>query len=241
MELSRRRSLFYIIMVVHCIESGFSDTTPEQGILEVSTVDTTVGPQLVTEGDTTMSSGTGNSTTNSDDANYSESPVEYDAQSDENGTAKDGHKILAGYVTVPVLLVIGLFGNFMSIVFMTRQEFSKMPMRIIIIALAISDTIVIIMHPHNKPYVRSFLGADVRSYNVTSCKVFYWFFRTAKMTSSWLIVLISMERFVAVWFPLKAKFINTRRNIFIGNYYMILYCQRHFFCFKLIIKVAAQT
>ena len=232
-------------MAVHCIESGFSGTTPEQGILEVSTVDTTVGPQLVTEGDASMFSGTGNSTTNPDDggvhgANYSESPGEDDVQSGEDGTAKDGHKILAGYVTVPVLLVIGLLGNLMSIVVLTRREFSNMTMRIIIIALAISDTILIIMHPHNKPYVRSFLGADVRSHDLTSCKVFYWFFRTAKMTSSWLIVLISMERFVAVWFPLKAKFINTKRNIFIGKYYIILYFQR-ILCVKLIIKVAAKT
>ena len=99
---------------------------------------------------------------------------------------------------------------------MTRHEFKTMTMSILIIALSISDTVLIIMQPNNKQYVRKFLATDVRSYNAESCKAFYWFFRTAKMTSSWLIVLISMERLVAVWFPFKAKYINTRRNVLIA-------------------------
>ena len=134
-----------------------------------------------------------------------------------NGTNEPDHQapsgIVAGYITVPVLLAVGLFGNGMSIVVMTRKEFRKMTMTIILIALAFSDSLLIIMQPNNKPYVRRFLGTDLRSYGIISCKIFYWFFRTAKMTSSWLIVLIASERLVAVWFPLKAKVINSEKNI----------------------------
>ena len=34
-----------------------------------------------------------------------------------------------------------------------------------------------------------------------------------QIMSSWCVVLISSERFVAVWIPNKAKSINTKRNI----------------------------
>ena len=125
-------------------------------------------------------------------------------------------RLVAGYFTVPILLVVGLFGNVMSIVVMTRTEFRRMTMSIILIALAFSDTLLIIMQPNNKPFVRRLLTTDLRSYSVISCKIFYWFFRTAKMTSSWLIVLIACERLIAVWFPLKAKIINSKRNISIA-------------------------
>ncbi|ESO89933.1 hypothetical protein LOTGIDRAFT_164630 [Lottia gigantea] len=36
------------------------------------------------------------------------------------------------------------------------------------------------------------------------------------MSSSWLVVLLSMERFIAVVFPLKAKFVCTRKNVYIS-------------------------
>jgi hypothetical protein len=135
---------------------------------------------------------------------------------DTQGRTTARYKFIPGYLTVPLLLIVGLFGNIASIVVMTRKEFRNMTMSIIIVALALSDTLLIIMQPHNKPYVHQFITTDLRSYNIISCKTFYWFFRTAKMTSSWLIVLISMERLVAVWFPLKAKFINSKRNIITG-------------------------
>ena len=36
-----------------------------------------------------------------------------------------------------------------------------------------------------------------------------------QMMSSWSVVLVSAERFVAVWIPTKAKSINTKRNMLI--------------------------
>ena len=36
-----------------------------------------------------------------------------------------------------------------------------------------------------------------------------------QMMSSWSVVLVSIERFVAVWIPTKAKSMNTKRNMLI--------------------------
>ena len=82
----------------------------------------------------------------------------------------------------------------------------------ILIALAVSDTLLIVLLPFNKLFVRQLLGVDIRALSDTGCKMFFWAFRTAKMTSSWLVVLISIERFIATWFPFHAKGINTTRK-----------------------------
>ena len=119
-------------------------------------------------------------------------------------------------VLVPLFLILGLFGNFMTIVVMNGKNFRSMTSSLILTAVSISDTALIIMLPFNKKFVLANLPSDPRSVSLMSCKLFFWFWRTAKMTSSWLIVLISIERFAAVWFPLKAQIINSKKNIIAG-------------------------
>ena len=119
------------------------------------------------------------------------------------------------YVTLPMFLVIGLFGNLMTIATMASRQFSNLTSRYILIALAISDTTLILTQPFNKIWVINLLGTDIRSaFANLGCKIFFHIFRTSKMTSSWLVVLVCFERFVAVVFPLKAKLILKKRIIF---------------------------
>ncbi len=35
------------------------------------------------------------------------------------------------------------------------------------------------------------------------------------MLSAWCVVLVSVERFIAVWMPMKAKMINTKKHLLI--------------------------
>ena len=119
-------------------------------------------------------------------------------------------------VYVPTLLLLGLFGNSMTLLVVSSQDFSHMAMSDILIALSLSDSALIIMSPLNKSFFLRLLPLDPRSLSLIGCKLFFWAWRTAKMTSSWLVVLISLERFVAVWFPMKASTINTKRNAVIG-------------------------
>ncbi|XP_050409643.1 growth hormone secretagogue receptor type 1-like, partial [Patella vulgata] len=121
-----------------------------------------------------------------------------------------------GYLAIPVFLVIGLSGNTLTIIVMLSQQFRKMSFSVILVALALSDTTLIIMLPFNKGFVREILGVDIRALSSAGCKLFFFMFRSAKMTSSWFVVFLCLEKFVAVWFPLKIKFICTKRNAYIG-------------------------
>ena len=120
----------------------------------------------------------------------------------------------AEYVILPTFLVIGLFGNSLTIATMISKQFQNLTSRYILICLALSDTTLLLTQPFNKIFLRNVLGYDVRALSDASCKIFFHIFKTAKMTSSWLIVLLCFERFVAVVFPLKTKSIITKKIIF---------------------------
>ena len=115
-------------------------------------------------------------------------------------------------VLVPVILLVGLFGNTMTIIVMSSNHFKNTTMSRILIALSCSDTALILMSPFNKNWFQQIIPLDPRSLSNVSCKTFFWAWRVSKMTSSWLVVLISIERLIAVYLPLKAKVLNTKRN-----------------------------
>ncbi|XP_052792017.1 C-C chemokine receptor type 5-like [Mya arenaria] len=119
----------------------------------------------------------------------------------------------AGYVITPMFLIFGLFGNILTILIMSSKVFSGMTSRYILIALAISDTTLLLTQPFNKLFVRKMIGYDVRAISDVGCKAFFHIFKTGKMTSSWLIVILCFERFIAVVFPFKAKAIITIKSI----------------------------
>ena len=119
------------------------------------------------------------------------------------------------YITLPSFLVVGLFGNIMTIITMASKQFRHLTSRYILIALALSDTALLLAQPFNKLWVIKLFGSDVRAaFSDTGCKIFFHLFRTSKMTSSWLVVLLCFERFIAVVFPLKAKLIIKKKTIF---------------------------
>ena len=141
--------------------------------------------------------------------------------------------LIAGYIITPCMLVFGLFGNCMTFIIMQNEEFRFMPSSLVLRVLALSDTSVILMWSFNKQFMMDLLGNDVRALSRNSCSIFFWFWKTSKMTSSWFIVLISIERFIAVVFAFQAHSIITKSNallailvvyLFIGGYNMVWEC-----------------
>ncbi|ELU12028.1 hypothetical protein CAPTEDRAFT_188111 [Capitella teleta] len=118
-----------------------------------------------------------------------------------------------GYATVPTLLIIGLFGNFMTFTVMSYKGFCKMPNSLLLRAMSISDTTLIILLPFNKQFVMNSIGMDIRALSTPTCKLFFWAWKTSKMTSSWLVFTVTLERLVAVLLPMKAKLLITRRKV----------------------------
>ena len=150
--------------------------------------------------------------------NSSNTTTETPSQELSNTMAEDFISIMLhmSYIIIPTFLVVGVCGNTMTIVVMRSRSFRGLTTSYILIALAISDTIQNILLPFNKGFVRALLGVDIRSLSDLGCVLYFWAFRVSKMTSSWLIVLISLERLVGVCMPMRASVINTKRNALLG-------------------------
>lgn len=129
------------------------------------------------------------------------------------------------YFLLPLLLVLGLTGNTLTIIIMQTKRYTHLTSRIFLIALALSDSVLLLTQPFNKNFILTLFQTDLRAMSNVGCKVFFVIFKTAKMSSSWFLVFICWERFVAVWFPLKAKMICTKRVAFcliLAVYFIIL-------------------
>ena len=123
---------------------------------------------------------------------------------------------MVGYVTVPLLFVIGLTGNIFSISVMQTKYFRRSTICIYLTALSLSDTTFILVGPFTKSFVKDLFGRDPKALTVAGCKAFFFVFRSAKICSSWFVVTICIERFIVVWLPFKAKSISNRRTALIA-------------------------
>lgn len=120
------------------------------------------------------------------------------------------------YIFLPVTISIGLSGNLITIFIMKSRNFSLKPSSYLLICLAISDTVLLLTQPFNKAFFIDLIGTDLRAFHDVICKLYFVIRRFSKMTSSWFVVGLCIERFIAVWFPLRAKFVVTKRVVFIG-------------------------
>lgn len=119
-------------------------------------------------------------------------------------------------ILLPTCLVVGVFGNLITIFIMNSKAFTKMGSRYFLAALAVSDVTLLLAQPFNKMFVLELFGRDLRALSEDGCKLFFWFFRTGKMTSSWFVVYVCLERFTAVLFPFRVKIFFSKRNCLIG-------------------------
>lgn len=103
-------------------------------------------------------------------------------------------------VATAILFIVGLSGNSLTVCVMTTRGFWSKPYSRFVVALAVSDACVNCMVPFNKNSVRQLLHFDVRSLTNHSCRFFYWAWRMAKITSSWMIVSITIERYTHKYF-----------------------------------------
>ena len=118
-------------------------------------------------------------------------------------------------ICIPASLLVELVGNVLTMCVMYANPFSKLSARVFLIALAFSDTTVILNQPLHNMFIIQFFGRDIRAISSFGCKLSFWFFRTGKMMSSWVVVCFCIERFVAVLFPFKVKILFTKRRSYV--------------------------
>lgn len=111
-----------------------------------------------------------------------------------------------------ILLIFGLFGNICIVLLMKNKNLSKLTVSAFLISLAISDSFVLIFDSFVV-----WLDLVIPSFTLeeaTDCKI-YFPSAVCKLVSSWIVINISLDRFISVFYPAFAKRFITKKSCMI--------------------------
>ena len=140
------------------------------------------------------------------------------------------HKKLSLYAP-PVLLILGTLGNAFSVVVLTRKSMRRRSTYFYLTVLAVTDTVVLYVGLL-RLWLGELTGEDVRNTTDWACKVISFFGYALSDFSAWLIIAVTVERWLAVCLPLRATRFCTREKavrVVIALFVILLLINCHFF------------
>ncbi|CAH1786280.1 unnamed protein product [Owenia fusiformis] len=110
-------------------------------------------------------------------------------------------------ICTPIVLVFGTIGNVLSIVVFGSKKMRSKTMSLYLISLAVVDILALWFGLFTKwvPHIETTPPITVRALNGFSCKLITFMVYTNGHVTSWILVFVTYERFISVFFPLKAK------------------------------------
>ena len=134
----------------------------------------------------------------------------------------------------PIFLILGIGGNLLSVAVLSRPTLRKSATSVFLIALAVADTLFLLtgLMRHWLVYL---IGTDVRDINESSCKIHVMLTYVARYMSRWILVFVSIERFIAVLFPTHHKTLFSRTKaliiVMIMSVFFFLVCLQMYVMF----------
>ena len=126
---------------------------------------------------------------------------------------KEAVKCLYSIFPLPII-AIGTLGNILCIIVCRRKVVKEHAFSICLIVLAASDTVS--MHSGLwRWWVKAAFDYDIRRSDL-SCKMLLFLLWFSGDNSSWILCLITIQRFVSVWIPTKAKWLCNHKASIIG-------------------------
>ena len=122
----------------------------------------------------------------------------------------------AQVITCIIQLSIAVMGNSISVAVLLRKAFRRTSTSVFLIGLAISDTTYLsITVGYYTMYWHSY--TPFLAHSEAGCKIFTFLPYFSAHLSSWMLVNITIERFVAVTFPFKAKLLYSPKRAIFGT------------------------
>ncbi|XP_076454603.1 uncharacterized protein LOC143289501 [Babylonia areolata] len=124
-----------------------------------------------------------------------------------------------GRVCLSAVLVLGTFGNLMTVTILRRLHRGGggwSAMYVYLTGLAVSDT-VMLLATAVPMWTRKVLGLDLHVKHVIACKGMIWMMNTSSASSAWLLVALTAQRAASVVWPHRVNVLCTRRkSVFIS-------------------------
>lgn len=112
------------------------------------------------------------------------------------------------FFAIPILVILGTIGNVFSILTLSSSPLRKFSSSVYLISLAVSDTVFLLCLL--SVWV-SEIGINLHS-TYGWCQLLMYFTYVASFMSVWLIVAFTLERFIAICYPLlKISICTTKR------------------------------
>ena len=109
-----------------------------------------------------------------------------------------------------LIIIFGTVGNVLSILVMARKSLRRHTTSLYLIVLAVVDTLVLYTGLL-RYWIREVSGTDVRGASVPSCKIHIYSVYFLFQFEAWILVCVALERLAAIFVPLRAKRIFTKR------------------------------
>ena len=133
------------------------------------------------------------------------------------------------FIMTPIIVTIGVIGNALSFIVMKTKSLRYKSYSHYLCALAFFDTVTLVLRlvkTVDEYYVYELhIQGLFQSFNHASCVIFNFIEHVSYLMSSWLIVLMAIERLVAVCFPFKKSIIRKQSGAIATIFIMcILVC-----------------
>ena len=121
----------------------------------------------------------------------------------------------------PVLMLLGLVLNSLSIAVLTCPALNENSTAFLLIILAVMDTLSLMMAAMPR-WLRKITGYYLEAYNDMSCKIYYYFFYVVISSPAWIILTVTFERYISIAKPHKVKSMCTKKKTGIALFVMLL-------------------
>ncbi|XP_074650495.1 C-C chemokine receptor 1-like protein 1 [Tubulanus polymorphus] len=116
---------------------------------------------------------------------------------------------------IPILLLLGTFGNVSCLIVMTKND-PRVPTHLLLSCLAIFDTLGLYIGLSRYWVFYLTDGIDIWTFSEAVCKFGHFFVYYLLQCSSWILVAVTIERFIVTCAPIHAKTMTTTRNAVIA-------------------------
>lgn len=123
----------------------------------------------------------------------------------------------------PFIILGGTLGNFLTVSVMLTESFRTAPSSLVLSALAIADT-GMLYTGLLRWWISYRYNIDVRGLSQASCKIHFFFTYMFRQLGPLFIAMLTVERAISVYFPLKCKQICSKRNILISLTSCLIFC-----------------